>query len=123
MSTNVDTIRDLAEQEYKWGFVTEIDEDRVPKGLSEETVRLISARKGEPEFMLEWRLKSLRHWASLEHAKGEPKWANITYRPIDYQDITYYSAPKQKLSLDSLESLDPELLRTYEKLGISLREQ
>jgi Fe-S cluster assembly protein SufB len=73
--------------------------------------------------MLEWRLKSLRHWASLEHAKGEPKWANITYRPIDYQDITYYSAPKQKLSLDSLESLDPELLRTYEKLGISLQEQ
>jgi Fe-S cluster assembly protein SufB len=68
-------------------------------------------------------LKSLRHWASLEHAKGEPKWANITYRPIDYQDITYYSAPKQKLSLDSLESLDPELLRTYEKLGISLQEQ
>jgi Fe-S cluster assembly protein SufB len=123
MSTNVDTIRDLAEQEYKWGFVTEIGEDRVPKGLSEETVRLISARKGEPDFMLEWRLKSLRYWASLEHAKGEPKWANITYRPIDYQDITYYSAPKQKLSLDSLESLDPELLRTYEKLGISLQEQ
>ena len=123
MSTNVDTIRDLAEQEYKWGFVTEIGEDRVPKGLSEETVRLISSRKGEPDFMLEWRLKSLRYWASLEHAKGEPKWANITYRPIDYQDITYYSAPKQKLSLDSLESLDPELLRTYEKLGISLQEQ
>jgi len=123
MSTNVDTIRDLAEQEYKWGFVTEIGEDRVPKGLSEETVRLISARKGEPDFMLEWRLKSLRYWASLEHAKGEPKWANITYGPIDYQDITYYSAPKQKLSLDSLESLDPELLRTYEKLGISLQEQ
>ena len=123
MSTNVDTIRDLAEQEYKWGFVTEIGEDRVPKGLSEETVRLISARKGEPDFMLEWRLKSLRYWASLEHAKGEPKWANITYRPIDYQDITYYSAPKQKLSFDSLESLDPELLRTYEKLGISLQEQ
>ena len=123
MSTNVDTIRDLADQEYKWGFITEIDEDRVPKGLSEETIRLISARKGEPEFMLEWRLKSLRHWASLERAKGEPKWANITYGPIDYQDITYYSAPKQKLTLDSLEGLDPELLRTYEKLGIPLQEQ
>ena len=123
MSTNVDTIRELAEQDYKWGFVTEIDEDRVPKGLNEETIRLISARKAEPEFMLEWRLKALRQWISLDRAKGEPKWANIIYGPIDYQDIVYYSAPKQKIAIDSLERLDPELLRTYEKLGIPLEEQ
>ena len=120
MSTEVDVIRDLAQQDYKWGFVTAIDEDRVPKGLSEETVRVISAKKGEPEFMLEWRLRALRHWTSLEKSKGEPAWANISYPPIDYQDIVYYSAPKQKPALDSLASLDPELLRTYEKLGIPL---
>ncbi|MFZ0747290.1 MAG: Fe-S cluster assembly protein SufB [Terracidiphilus sp.] len=123
MSTNVDTIRDLAKQDYKWGFITAIDEDRVPKGLNENIVRLISARKGEPEFMLQWRLKALRHWFSLDQAKGEPKWANIIYGPIDYQDIVYYSAPKQKVALDSLDSLDPEILRTYEKLGIPLEEQ
>ena len=124
MSSQVDTtIRGLTEQDYKWGFVTDIEEDRVPKGLNEEIVRLISARKGEPEFMLEWRLRALRHWLSLEREKGEPKWANITYGPIDYQDITYYSAPKQKPALDSLESVDPEILRTYEKLGIPLEEQ
>jgi Fe-S cluster assembly protein SufB len=123
MSTEVDVIRDLAQQDYKWGFVTAIDEDRVPKGLSEETVRVISAKKGEPEFMLEWRLRALRHWTSLEKSKGEPAWANISYPPIDYQDIVYYSAPKQKPALDSLASLDPELLRTYEKLGIPLNEQ
>jgi Fe-S cluster assembly protein SufB len=123
MSSTVDTIRSLAEQDYKWGFITEIGEDRIPKGLNEETIRLISARKGEPEFMLEWRLRALRHWTSLEQAAGELKWANITYEPIDYQDIAYYSAPKQRPTLDSLESLDPELLRTYEKLGIPLQEQ
>jgi Fe-S cluster assembly protein SufB len=123
MSTSVETIRDLAQQEYKWGFVTKIDEDRVPKGLNEDIVRLISARKGEPEFMLEWRLKALRHWQSLERKEAEPKWANISYGPIDYQDIVYYSAPKQRPTVDSLESLDPEILRTYEKLGIPLEEQ
>jgi Fe-S cluster assembly protein SufB len=123
MSTNTDTIRDLAGQDYKWGFVTEIDEDRVPKGLSEGTIRLISARKDEPEFMLQWRLRALRHWVELDKAQAEPKWANITYGPIDYQDIVYYSAPKQRPALDSLESLDPEILRTYEKLGIPLQEQ
>src|SRR6202034_1537536 len=96
VSSSVDTIRGLAEQEYKWGFVTEIDEDRVPKGLKEETIRLISARKKEPEFMLEWRLNALRHWFKMEREEGEPKWANIKFGPIDYQDIVYYSAPKQK---------------------------
>ena len=123
MSSSVDTIRDLAEQDYKWGFVTEIDEDRVPKGLNEETIRLISARKGEPEFMLEWRLNALRHWFKMEREEGEPKWANVTFGPIDYQDIVYYSAPKQKPVVDSLDEIDPELLRTYEKLGIPLDEQ
>ncbi len=124
MSSQVDTtIRGLTEQDYKWGFITTIDEDRAPKGLSEEIIRLISARKGEPEFMLEWRLRALRHWFSLEREKGEPKWANVTYDPIDYQDITYYSAPKQKPVIESLDSIDPEILRTYEKLGIPLDEQ
>ncbi len=123
MSASVDTIRNLAEQDYKWGFVTEIDEDRVPKGLNEETIRLISARKGEPEFMLEWRLNALRHWSKMEREEGAPKWANLTIAPIDYQDIVYYSAPKQKPVVDSLDAIDPELLRTYEKLGIPLDEQ
>jgi Fe-S cluster assembly protein SufB len=123
MSTNVDTIRNLAEQEYKWGFVTEIEDERVPKGLNEEIIRTISAKKGEPEFMLEWRLNAYRYWSSLEKAQAEPKWANVKYRPIDYQDIIYYSAPKQKPGLKSLEEVDPEILRTYEKLGIPLAEQ
>jgi Fe-S cluster assembly protein SufB len=123
MSTSVDTIRDLAQQDYKWGFVTDIEHEQIPKGLSEEVIRLISAKKREPEFMLEWRLKAYRHWASLEKAQAEPKWANVKYAPIDYQNIVYYSAPKQKPGLASLEDLDPEILRTYEKLGIPLQEQ
>jgi Fe-S cluster assembly protein SufB len=123
MSTNVDTIRDLAQQEYKWGFVTDIESERIPKGLNEDIIRLISAKKHEPEFMLEWRLKAYRHWESLEKAEAEPKWANVKYPPINYQDIYYYSAPKQKAKLESLDQLDPEILRTYEKLGIPLQEQ
>jgi Fe-S cluster assembly protein SufB len=123
MSTNVNTIRDLAEREYKWGFVSDVESESVPKGLNEDTIRLISAKKQEPEFMLEWRLKAYRHWASLEQAQAEPKWANIHYGPIDYQDIIYYSAPKQKPALESLDQIDPELLRTYQKLGIPLDEQ
>ncbi len=123
MASSIDTIRDLALQDYKWGFVTDIEAERVPRGLNEETVRLISAKKREPEFMLQWRLKAYRHWASLEKAQAEPKWANIHYGPIDYQNIVYYSAPKQKPNLKSLSELDPEILRTYEKLGIPLAEQ
>ncbi len=122
-SSNLETIRSLAEQDYKWGFITDIEEERVPKGLDEETVRIISAKKNEPEFMLQWRLKALKHWESLEKAQAEPKWANIKYPPIDYQEIVYYSAPKQKPNLEKLEDLDPEILRTYEKLGIPLLEQ
>src|SRR5260370_3558045 len=123
MSTNLNAIRDLAEREYKWGFVTSVEEERVPKGLNEDIIRLISAKKNEPAFMLQWRLKAYHHWASLEKAQAEPKWANVKYGPIDYQEIVYYSAPKQKPGLTSLEELDPEILRTYEKLGIPLEEQ
>jgi Fe-S cluster assembly protein SufB len=123
MSSNTEAIRELAQQEYKWGFVTDIGEDRAPKGLSEEIIRFISAKKNEPEFMLEWRLKAFRYWMTLEKAQAEPKWANVHYPPIDYQGISYYSAPKQKPSLNSLDELDPEILRTYEKLGIPLAEQ
>ncbi len=123
MSSSVDTIRGLAEQEYKWGFVTDIAEDRAPKGLNEDIIRLISARKQEPEWMLEWRLNALRHWFRMRREEGEPKWANLTIAPIDYQAISYYSAPKQKPQLENLDQVDPEILRTYEKLGIPLNEQ
>ncbi|HEY6274422.1 MAG TPA: Fe-S cluster assembly protein SufB [Terriglobales bacterium] len=122
MST-VDQIRDLTKQEYKWGFVTKVDEDRLPNGLNEDIVRAIAAKKGEPEFMLEWRLKAYRHWASLEEKQAEPKWANVKYPPIDYQGLSYYSAPKKKPDLKSLDEVDPEILSTYQKLGIPLHEQ
>jgi Fe-S cluster assembly protein SufB len=119
MSTETNTIEQLANQEYKWGFVTDIEADTAPKGLNEDIIRFISAKKHEPEWLLEWRLKAYRHWLTME----EPRWPNVHYKPIDYQDIIYYSAPKQRKSLKSLDEVDPELLRTYEKLGISLREQ
>jgi Fe-S cluster assembly protein SufB len=105
--------------EYKYGFVTDIEADEAPKGLDESTIRFISAKKQEPEWMLEWRLKAFRQWLKME----EPNWANLNYPPIDYQDIIYYSAPKQKIKVDSLDDIDPELRRTFEKLGISLDEQ
>src|SRR5712691_4013655 len=121
--TTTNAIQDLTNREYKWGFITPVEEEKVPKGLNEDVVRLISSKKGEPEFMLEWRLKALRYWTSLEKAQAEPKWANIKYGPINYQDIVYYCAPKKKPSLKSLEELDPEILKAYEKLGIPLEEQ
>ena len=123
MSTNLNTIRDLAERDYQWGFITEVEEERIPRGLNEDIIRLISAKKSEPEFMLQWRLKAYEHWVSLEKSQADPKWANIKYGPIDYQDMVYYSAPKQKKQLNSLDELDPEILRTYETLGIPLAEQ
>src|SRR5437867_2977032 len=113
------TIEQLANQEYKYGFVTDIEADTAPPGLSEDIVRLISTKKGEPEWMLEWRLKALRHWFTMK----EPTWANVHYNKIDYQAIRYYSAPKQKKVLNSLDEVDPELRRTFDKLGISLEEQ
>ena len=117
------SIAPLTNQEYKWGFVTDINEDRAPKGLNGDIIRFISAKKNEPDFMLEWRLKAYRHWASLQQSDAEPKWANIKYGAIDYQSISYYSAPKQKANLKSLDELDPEIRRTYEELGIPLEEQ
>ncbi len=124
MNTATYTTEDLVNQEYKYGFVTEIETDTVPRGLNEEIVRLISAKKNEPTFMLEWRLKSYRHWVKLEKSQAEPKWANIHYPPIDYQDLIYYSAPKTNAEgLKSLDEVDPKLLETYEKLGIPLSEQ
>ena len=119
MTTATSTIQELANREYKHGFVTDIEVDAVPRGLSEDIIRVISAKKKEPEFMLEWRLKAYRHWLTME----EPRWAHVHYTPIDYQDIVYYSAPKPKKKLDTLDEVDPELRRTFEKLGISLGEQ
>lgn len=118
MSTS--NIELLANREYKYGFVTEIESDAIPKGLSEDTVRLISEKKGEPEWMLEFRLKAYRHWLTMEEPK---RWANLKYPEVDFQDIVYYSAPKQKETLASLDEVDPELLRTFDKLGIPLGEQ
>jgi len=123
MSSTVNQIQDLTQQEYKWGFVTSVDEDRLPPGLNEEVIRAIAAKKGEPEFMLEWRLKAYRYWASQEQKHAEPKWANVKFAPIDYQAISYYSAPKKKKELKSLDEVDPEILDTYTKLGIPLHEQ
>ena len=123
MNTAKQTTEDLVNQEYKYGFVTEIETDTVPRGLNEATVRLISAKKNEPSFMLDWRLKAYRHWVKLAKSQAEPKWANVHYPAIDYQDLIYYSAPKTNVGLKSLEEVDPKLLETYDKLGIPLLEQ
>ncbi|AXA35256.1 MAG: Fe-S cluster assembly protein SufB [Candidatus Hydrogenedentota bacterium] len=120
MTTDARDVESLAQQEYKYGFVTPVETETVPKGLNEDIIRMISERKNEPEFLLEWRLKAYRHWLTMT----EPHWANVKYPPIDYQDIYYYAAPKSiKERPKSLDEVDPELLRTYEKLGIPLREQ
>ena len=116
-------VKDVAAEDYKYGWVTEIEEDTAPPGLTEETVRWISEKKGEPEFMLEWRLKAFRHFLKLLDQKQVPSWANVNYPPIDFQSISYYSAPKSMPKLDSLDEVDPEILKTYEKLGIPLEEQ
>ena len=124
MRTSADRLEDLVSHEYKYGFVTDIEADAAPRGLNEDIVRLISAKKNEPEFMLEWRLKAYRYWAKLEKSAAEPRWANIKYPPIDYQNIIYYSAPKTKGERPkSLDEVDPELRAAYEKLGIPLKEQ
>ncbi|MBI5890368.1 MAG: Fe-S cluster assembly protein SufB [Nitrosomonadales bacterium] len=120
MPTSTKQLDELIGREYRHGFVTTLETDTVPRGLNEEVIRMISARKHEPEFMLDWRLKAYRYWLT----KAEPEWANIHHPPIDYQNISYYSAPKSgKDGPRSLSELDPELLRTYEKLGIPLKEQ
>jgi Fe-S cluster assembly protein SufB len=118
------TVEALVTQEYKWGFVTDIEAETIPRGLNEDIIRLISGKKHEPDFMLEWRLKAYRYWAQLEKSAGEPTWANVHYPSIDYQNIIYYSAPKtNKDGPQSLDEVDPKLLETYAKLGIPLSEQ
>jgi len=112
-------LRELTEGKYKYGFVTEIEADQVPRGLSEGVVRAISEKKGEPAWMLEWRLRAYRHWLGMV----EPTWSSVRYPKIDYQDIVYYSAPKPTKKLDSMDEVDPELTRAFEKLGIPLAEQ
>jgi len=112
-------IHKLAEGDYKYGFVTDVETDTVPKGLNEDTVRLISQKKDEPAWMLDWRLRAYRHWLTMK----EPRWANLRYPTIDYQDAYYYSAPKMKKAPKSLDEIDPEIRKTYEKLGIPLQEQ
>jgi len=119
LSSN-EVLREFTEREYEYGFAVDFDADAAPRGLSEDIVRLISAKKGEPEWLLEWRLKAYRHWLTLE----EPTWPNVAYPPIDYQDIIYYSAPKPKGPAPaSLDEVDPEMRAMFDKLGISLREQ
>ncbi|CAO3430409.1 Fe-S cluster assembly protein SufB [Azospirillum endophyticum] len=115
----VEQVRAVTEQKYKYGFTTDIEADVAPKGLNEDIVRFISAKKEEPEWLLEWRLKAFRVWQTME----EPQWAAVSFPPIDYQDAHYYAAPKKKAGPKSLDEVDPELLKTYEKLGIPLREQ
>lgn len=119
MSASVQQVEQLIGQKYKQGFVTDVVADTFPPGLDEDVIRALSAKKNEPEFMLQWRLKAYRHWLTLEN----PEWAFVNYPPIDYQAISYYSAPKQKKQLDSLDEVDPEILKTYDKLGIPLYEQ
>lgn len=119
MAEEVDIIDQVVSQEYKYGFTTNIEMDTAPKGLTEDTIRFISAKKNEPEWMLEYRLKAYKHWLTMP----EPNWQNFNYPAINYQDIIFYAAPKEKIKLDSLDQVDPELLKTFEKLGISLTEQ
>src|SRR6478672_47269 len=113
------SIESLINKDYQAGFETDIESDTIPPGLSEDTIRVISSKKNEPEWLLEWRLKAYRRWMTMT----EPHWPNVSYDPIDYQSISYYSAPKTKKPLGSLDEVDPELLKTYAKLGIPLTEQ
>ena len=115
----VDQVRRIDVDQYKYGFETKIESEKAPKGLSEDTIRFISAKKNEPEWMLAWRLEAYRRWLTMR----EPTWARVNYPKIDYQDIYYYAAPKAFKAPKSLDEVDPEILRTYEKLGIPLKEQ
>ncbi|MCB0337429.1 MAG: Fe-S cluster assembly protein SufB, partial [Bdellovibrionales bacterium] len=119
MTTDNETLERYANKEYEFGFVTEIESDSFEPGLNEDVIRRLSEIKGEPQFMLDWRLKAYKKWLEMD----EPTWAFVQYPEIDYQDVVYYSAPKTLPSLESLDQVDPELLRTYEKLGIPLEEQ
>src|ERR1700755_1295244 len=119
MADQNDILEEFTQGEYKYGFVTDIEQDFAPKGLNEDIVRFISARKDEPEWMLAWRLHPFERWLAME----EPSWAKVSFPRIDYQDSYYYAAPKEKVGPKSLDEVDPELLETYKKLGIPLREQ
>jgi Fe-S cluster assembly protein SufB len=119
MSTSTEVIEQLANTEYKYGFITDVEQDIAPKGLNEDTVRLISTKKEEPEWLLEWRLKAYRVWLKMT----EPTWQNVKYDPIDYQAVSYYAAPKEKKKLGSMDEVDPEIRATFDKLGIPLIEQ
>ena len=119
MPTSTKIIEELTNQDYKYGFVTDIAADEIPKGLNEDIVRLISAKKNEPEWLLDWRLKAFRVWQTMD----EPTWHNVHFPPVDFQDVIYYSAPKQRPSLESLDDVDPEIKATFDKLGIPLEEQ
>jgi Fe-S cluster assembly protein SufB len=119
MSTATETIEGLATQDYKYGFITDVESETIPRGLNEDVIRLISAKKQEPGWLLDWRLKAYRAWLTIK----DPTWANIRHAPIDYQDIIYYAAPKPKTTLGSLDEVDPEIRRTFEKLGVPLEEQ
>src|SRR5213595_1166179 len=115
----VEKVRRIDVDQYKYGFVTDIESNKAPKGLSEDVIRFISTKKNKPEWMLAWRLDAYRRWLTMR----EPKWARVKYGPIDYQNLYYYSAPKKKDGPKSLDEIDPEILETYRKLGIPLREQ
>ena len=119
MTTTTPEIQDWESQSYKYGFVSDVESDTLPPGLDESVIRHISAKKGEPEWLTEWRLKAYRNWLTMK----EPTWQNVHYPPIDFQALSYYSAPKSTPQYESLDEVDPELLRTYEKLGIPLDEQ
>ena len=119
MNTPTDTVEQLANRDYKYGFVTDVEADQIPAGLNEDIIRMISAKKEEPEWLLEWRLNAFRFWQTM----SEPTWHNVTFPAIDYQNIIYYSAPKQKPKLESLDDVDPEIKATFDKLGIPLEEQ
>jgi len=125
MSENgTELLHEVAQSEYKYGFVTDIESDKAPAGLSEETIRFISAKKDEPEWLLEWRLRAFRHFQSLvEEGDGVPEWAHLNIPPIDLQAISYYAAPKKKPEYDSLDEVDPEIIDTFNRLGIPLAEQ
>ena len=119
MSDSMQTLEQHTNTDYKFGFTSNIESDKIPKGLNEDTIRRISEKKGEPAFMLEWRMKAYHHFLTMK----EPTWPNVAYPPVDLQDIHYYAAPKKKPKLESLDEVDPELLETFNKLGIPLTEQ
>ena len=121
--SETDFLQEVADSEYKYGFVTDIEAETAPKGLDESIVRFISEKKNEPAWMLEWRLKAFRHWESLQDRDKYPRWAHLSYPDVDFQDISYYSAPNKRPKYDSLDEVDPELLDTFRRLGISLEEQ